>query len=120
MRKTNALGLSVLAFAAVSCSSGAQLEQKARTAMEDSLFDAPSARFKELRAVTNPDGEKLICGAVNAKNQLGGYVGFRNFVMTDDGQEWIIDPKAGYQSSQNARYDQDEFNSAWVVCDLAR
>lgn len=48
----------------------------ARRAFNESLFDYPSARFREVRA-----NQSVLCGNVNAKNQLGAYVGWRPFVF---------------------------------------
>ena len=45
------------------------------------LFDPGSAQFQNIRL--NPDGTAL-CGQVNAKNRMGGYVGFRQFLVTQE------------------------------------
>ncbi len=34
----------------------------------------------------------IVCGEVNAKNRMGGYVGFRRFVADLDAQEVTIAP----------------------------
>lgn len=45
------------------------------------LSDPASAQFRNIRLFSDwtPSGSAM-CGEVNAKNQMGGYVGFRNFV----------------------------------------
>ena len=43
-----------------------------------SLKDPESARFSDLWAGTEG---KYVCGAVNAKNSMGGYVGKRGFLL---------------------------------------
>lgn len=47
------------------------------------FFDPSSAQFRDVRAVqvTLSDGtvENRVCGEVNGKNRLGGYVGFEMF-----------------------------------------
>ena len=48
----------------------------ARRAFNESLFDYPSARFRDVRG-----NQAVLCGNVNAKNQLGGYVGWRPFAF---------------------------------------
>lgn len=53
-----------------------------RSAMDVTLLDAQSARFKDVcmqaprRETTN---KVAFCGKVNAKNKLGAYVGYRAF-----------------------------------------
>jgi hypothetical protein len=39
------------------------------------LTDPESARWGVFWNVTQRDGGPLVCGAVNAKNQMGGYIG---------------------------------------------
>jgi hypothetical protein len=41
----------------------------------DSLTDPESARWGAFWNATQRDGGPLVCGAVNAKNQMGGYIG---------------------------------------------
>lgn len=43
------------------------------------LKDPDSALFRNIKVVTRPDG-KLVCGEINAKNSLGGYVGYKPFI----------------------------------------
>lgn len=47
------------------------------------FFDPESARFRNIRAadVTLSSGEQIrrVCGEVNGKNRLGGYVGYQWF-----------------------------------------
>lgn len=45
------------------------------------LKDPDSARFDDIH--TTPKG--VVCGTVNAKNSLGGYVGYRQFILFPDG-----------------------------------
>lgn len=53
----------------------------ATTAIRDSMKDPESARFR--RVVVSPKG-RAVCGEVNAKNEMGGYVGFRRFIVAAD------------------------------------
>jgi hypothetical protein len=59
-------------------------EDHARKAVLEILADPESARFRNLRpsTVTTLQGPRVrsICGEVNAKNPMGGYVGFQSFV----------------------------------------
>jgi hypothetical protein len=61
-----------------------QAEAKAKEAVTGRLRDAESARFESLyvSTVTSKEGSrvKAVCGEVNAKNGMGGYVGFRPFI----------------------------------------
>lgn len=59
-----------------------EMEARARRALEAELFDPFSARFRNVRAGRNG----AICGQYNAKNRLGAYVGFRDFVVGRDGR----------------------------------
>lgn len=47
---------------------------KAKEQVVAALIDPESARFRDVRTVRD-----AVCGQVNAKNKLGGYVGFRSF-----------------------------------------
>ena len=57
------------------------------------FFDPSSAQFRNVRAVdlTLSNGTKVrrVCGEVNGKNQMGGYVGFNLFggTLTDKGYQ---------------------------------
>lgn len=57
-------------------------EQALRLAMEDTLRDADSAKFRKLRAGPDPatPGAVILCGEVNAKNMHGAYVGYTPFL----------------------------------------
>jgi hypothetical protein len=54
------------------------------------LTDAESARFRDLY-VSNGLKGRAVCGAVNAKNRLGGYAGFRRFYIPD-GRHAVVQP----------------------------
>lgn len=59
-------------------------------AVKNHLKDPNSAQFSNLYEGHSVDGRRHeVCGAVNAKNSFGGYIGFRRFVATivagDDG-----------------------------------
>lgn len=53
----------------------------ARQRIIDLLKDPESARFKEVYVAR--DGVS-ICGAVNSKNSMGGYVGFQRFIIDEN------------------------------------
>lgn len=54
----------------------ATLEQ-AKNVVRRNLTDPDSANFRDV--FVTPKGA-IVCGEVNAKNQVGGYVGFRRFI----------------------------------------
>ena len=58
----------------------------ARTPLVSSLTDPQSVQFRNERAVTRAGA---ICGEFNAKNKLGGYVGFRRFIS--DGKQYAVE-----------------------------
>ena len=43
------------------------------------LSDPDSARFRNMGVYEKPLGGFVVCGEVNGKNRLGGYVGYRRF-----------------------------------------
>jgi hypothetical protein len=60
---------------------------RARQRFDERLNDYPSARFKDVRVMTDsPTGQLSLCGQVNARNQLGGYAGWQTF-------HFAIDPR---------------------------
>lgn len=79
------------------CTSAAEKEREATEAListakqvlERDLFDPSSAQYRDMR-VTEPLPASIsakrqsvpagVCGQINAKNQLGGFVGFRPFI----------------------------------------
>lgn len=79
-------------------------ERELREAVMDRLFDPESAQFRNVRG-----HGVAICGEVNAKNKLGGYVGYKQFhalppVGKDDRWFVLID-------------DDDENGVARQMCD---
>lgn len=61
--------------AAASPSINDQMEEKAKKTIANSLKDPGSAQFRNIRE-SSPG---ILCGEVNAKNSMGGYVGFKRF-----------------------------------------
>jgi hypothetical protein len=75
--------------------------ETAKAAVKGGLFDPYSAQFEDLRVVTNQNGE-FICGFVNAKNKMGGYVGKAPFVYGVVGQRFniITDRQAAFLAGE--------------------
>ena len=71
----------IVASQPVALSSG-QIAQIKSAATKD-FFDPASAQFRDVRAVdlmlTDGTQERRVCGEVNGKNRMGGYVGFQMF-----------------------------------------
>lgn len=58
------------------------------------LVDGESGRFRDIKG--SLDGADLyVCGYVNAKNRLGGYVGWRRFYGQIDGETFTVRAVAG-------------------------
>lgn len=105
------------------CGSGepseSELKKKALAALETVLVDARSARFQGLRQVRTAKGEDIICGMVNAKNRVGAYAGYVEFVAASDGSFAAVDPGAGEYSSDEEKAYQGGFDTVHAEC-LAR
>jgi hypothetical protein len=72
-------------------------ERRVKGAMEPVLFDPASGMYRELRSGKSG----AICGQVNAKNRYGAYVGFKDFVLSRDGETIYISRYAdGINSEQ--------------------
>ena len=61
------------------------MKERAKKAVSANLKDPESAQFRNIRETT----PGFLCGEVNAKNAMGGYVGFKRF-------EWsLVSPDFG-------------------------
>jgi hypothetical protein len=67
--------LTALAFTLAGCGEDQQVKA-AKEAVLDQLIDPQSAQFTNVRKL----GSFAVCGEVNSKNRLGGYVGRRKFI----------------------------------------
>lgn len=63
-----------------------KLKASVKKAMTTSLFDPGSAQYMSLRAGRSD----AVCGKVNAKNRYGAYVGYKDFVLSKDGETVYI------------------------------
>lgn len=73
-----AIGFAV-AFFAISRTGNGALETQAKAVLAKVLFDPYSAVYDGVRII-NDGRDHLVCGTVNAKNRLGGYVGAKPFL----------------------------------------
>lgn len=114
-RRSAAAILCALAMPLAGCS--VMLERSAREAVKAELSDPASAQFRDMHTyklsfsstdVTPPmtPGGNSVCGAFNARNRLGGYVGFRHFIFDATSGAVIIEP--------------DPFTSAMDIEDIKR
>jgi len=60
----------------------AALEKRVKPSMDAYLLDPFSAQYRLLRSGRGG----TVCGQVNAKNRMGAYVGFKDFVLARDGE----------------------------------
>ncbi|HEY4583102.1 MAG TPA: hypothetical protein VIG88_09590 [Lysobacter sp.] len=68
---------------------GAETIVAAERAVRGELKDPDAAQFRDVRANYTEEFGVVACGRVNAKNELGGYTGFRRFVSS--GQSVILE-----------------------------
>ena len=75
----------------------ARAEQAMRSYFEQTLIDPSSVQFRNLQVFLDVPGSKLrtsgsksgplvdvVCGEMNSKNRMGGYVGFKHFYWDSD------------------------------------
>ena len=79
---------------------GAETIVAAERAVRGELKDPDAAQFRDVRANYTEEFGVVACGRVNAKNELGGYTGFRRFVFGDgrvilEGRDNVADAWAG-------------------------
>ncbi|MBV6686361.1 MULTISPECIES: hypothetical protein [Xanthomonas] len=79
---------------------GAETIVAAERAVRGELKDPDAAQFKDVRANYTEEFGVAACGRVNARNELGGYTGFRRFVSSGksvilEGRDNITDAWAG-------------------------
>lgn len=76
----------------------------AQTLITDRLKDPESARF---RSVFTSPKMLAVCGEVNAKNSMGGYVGFRRFIVAQDKAGTEADGSYFVESNWDGRCKND-------------
>lgn len=61
---------------------GSAVFEQAKVLVAERMRDPESTRFKpEYTAYKTSAGDTIVCGTVNAKNAMGGYVGYRPFYV---------------------------------------
>lgn len=74
-------------------------EARARAALETVVVDPESLKLREVYA----GSEGAVCGEFNARNRMGGYGGFRVFVVTADGAlraDWTDRPRTADERAE--------------------
>ena len=81
---------------------------EATRALSSEFVDPDSLKVRDVRF-----GNEAICGEVNARNQMGGYVGYSRFIVKRDINETRIDDGAtGFEvTPQDSR---PAFNDEWL------
>lgn len=79
---------------------GAETIVAAERAVRGELKDPDAAQFRDVRANYTEEFGVVACGRVNAKNEFGGYTGFRRFVSSGksvilEGRDNVADAWAG-------------------------
>lgn len=95
---------------AVLVASTPSLERKARTVATYNLVDPASAAFRSTRIYRLESGDIAFCGERNARNRIGGFVGFKPFYVR-------FDPRSPSNAPLN---EQTEFLAEAVCGALAR
>ena len=96
------LGLIAIAMTLAGCSMAAVKE--AEDAVARQLRDPESAQFRDVKYF-----QRYVCGEVNAKNGMGGYVGFTRFIYDQENKTAKIDPGDG-MGDEIAGTDRRIFN----------
>ena len=73
----------LLFTSAAFCQSEVEKIASAKINVRDILKDPDSAKFKDLRLVSNTEGVESVVGEVNGRNSFGGYTGFKPFCVTN-------------------------------------
>lgn len=62
------------------CGCGDKSIDAAKAAIERQLVDPSSVQYRDVKAFS----EGVVCGSMNSKNRMGGYVGFKPFIYNGD------------------------------------
>jgi hypothetical protein len=78
----------LLSIALAGCESSSIVEAKKH--IESELKDPSSAQYRQVREFSG----SLVCGEYNAKNSMGGYVGFKSFIFVSATGNYISEANA--------------------------
>lgn len=122
MQPRKAGGIIVVALAAVVASGAAYrhfaLVKPLLDEVRNGLTDPESAQFRNIRVFSDwTPRQTAICGEVNAKNRMGGYVGFKHFTAYGGGGAEIESDIIAelYDSGKLKRCDYAQYTPWWGV-----
>ena len=85
-----------------------------KAAITEGMRDPSSAQFRAVRKTSGG----AVCGEVNAKNAMGGYVGFSRFVVTRE-DSYQFDPVHGMSADRDDKRPiedrQRSFDHIWAA-----
>lgn len=94
----------------------------AKRELTKEFLDPDSANFRDT-FVTSSNGSQTLCGEVNAKNKVGGYVGYKAFIVPYDKKQaefTSILLKNYDQQSREGELKSELFDISWEVsCKLS-
>lgn len=86
----------VFLVAAVAGCQDSSLISEAQEKVSERLIDPDSAKFRNVKVVEK-DGRKIVCGEVNAKNRMGGMVGYSPFSFISPDEVELTDTSDGFE-----------------------
>jgi hypothetical protein len=81
---------------------------RARALLEELMNDPESARYKSLYQVQRTGA---VCGRVNWRNRMGGYDGYRNFVVGESAKV-LIEGEAGFYKAYEENCSETPANAS--------
>lgn len=96
--------LLAVVFAVSGCGESPKI-QEAKIIVSDSLTDPESAQFRKLEVIDKGNDKFVVCGEVNARNRMGGYVGYRTFIVVDKSAFILDEPNADDLAAKFAYYE---------------
>ena len=92
------------------------LDTEAKQMLAEVMFDPTAILVRKLVRGSGTDGRKAICGEVNGKNRMGGYVGFRPFIALKGAATAVFMDSASGESSPTLeeRGEQVLYNRAFA------
>jgi hypothetical protein len=91
-------------------------EGKHKDVVKTRLNDPDSALFRDVKQSARD--KEVWCGELNAKNRMGGYVGYTRYVVQTIGFETMKPREVFISRFLTEKDDGSEFQSAWrLFCD---
>ena len=112
---TAALGAVVTS--SVSAQTLPQMTAGAKALISERVLDPSSLQYRKMRSVNGEvEGSKgpMLCGQYNAKNRMGGYVGFKDFIY-DPRKKLVVSMGGNFFSDVEGDFSLDEFSKAKIT-----